>query len=73
MQGCPPKLDKKVEEDLVAENQLLRMDIDYLKNLSALVLAELRQLYPLKALLKLSGIARSTYYYHLKKKDVERL
>jgi transposase len=28
--GRPPKLDKKVEEDLIAENQRLRMEIDYL-------------------------------------------
>ena len=39
----PPKLDKKVEEDLIAENQRLRMEIDYLKKLSALVLAEKRK------------------------------
>ena len=38
--GRPPKLDKKVEEDLIAENQRLRMEIEYLKKLSALVLAE---------------------------------
>ena len=35
--GRPPKLDKKVEEDLIAENQRLRMENDYLKKLSALV------------------------------------
>ena len=39
----PPKLDKKVEEDLIAENQRLRMQIEYLKKLSALVLAEERE------------------------------
>jgi len=38
--GRPPKLDKKLEEDLIAENQRLRMEIEYLKKLSALVLAE---------------------------------
>ena len=38
--GRPPKLDRKVEEDLIAENQRLRMEIEYLKKLSALVLAE---------------------------------
>ena len=38
--GGPPKLDKNVEEDLIAENQRLRMEIEYLKKLSALVLAE---------------------------------
>ena len=44
------KLDKKVEEDLIAENQRLRqqlqyvqMENDYLKKLSALVLAEERK------------------------------
>ena len=41
--GRPPKLDKKVEEDLIAENQRLRMEVDYLKKLSALVLAEERK------------------------------
>ena len=35
--GRPPKLDKKVEEDLIAENQRLRMEIEYLKKLAALV------------------------------------
>jgi transposase len=35
--GRVPKLDKKVEEDLIAENQRLRMEIEYLKKLSALV------------------------------------
>ncbi len=41
--GRPSKLDKKVEEDLIAENQRLRMEIEYLKKLSALVLAEERK------------------------------
>ena len=35
--GGPPKLDKKLEEDLIAENQRLRMEIEYLKKLDALV------------------------------------
>ena len=40
--GRPRKkpLDKSKEEDLIAENQRLRMEIEYLKKLSALVLAE---------------------------------
>ena len=29
--GRPLKLDKKVEEDLIAENQRLRMEIEYLR------------------------------------------
>ena len=41
--GRSSKLDKKVEEDLIAENQRLRMEIEYLKKLSALVLAEERK------------------------------
>lgn len=41
--GRPPKLKKKVEEDLIAENQRLRMEIEYIKKLSALVLAEERE------------------------------
>ena len=51
--------------------------IDYLKKLNALVLEEerqkqkaqvvqeLRQKYPLKALLQLAGLPRSTFYYYL--------
>lgn len=34
--GRPPKLDKETE-DLIAENQRLRMEIEYLKKLDALV------------------------------------
>ena len=41
--GRKPKLDKQIEEDLIAENQRLRMEIDYLKKLNALVLEEERQ------------------------------
>ncbi len=41
--GRSPKLDRKVEEDLIAENQRLRMEIEYLKKLNALVLAEEQQ------------------------------
>ena len=35
--GRPPKLDKQVKEDLIAENQRLRMEIEYLKKLNALL------------------------------------
>jgi len=35
--GRPPKLDKQVEENLIAENQRLRAEVDYLKKLNVLV------------------------------------
>ena len=41
--GRPPKLDKKIEEDLIAENQRLRMEIEYLKKLDALVQKRLQE------------------------------
>ena len=41
--GRPVKLSKSVEEDLIAENQRLRAEIDYLKNLQALVLERERR------------------------------
>ena len=41
--GRPPKLDRKVEEDLIAENQRLRMEIEYLKKLNALVQKRLQK------------------------------
>lgn len=41
--GRPPKLDKKIEEDLIAENQRLRMENEYLKKLNALVQERIRR------------------------------
>jgi len=42
--GRPPKeLPKKIEEDLLAEVQRLRAEVDYLKNLQALVLEDERR------------------------------
>ena len=42
--GRPPKhLPKDVEEDLLAEVQRLRAEVDYLKNLKALVLEDERR------------------------------
>ena len=37
-----------------------------------MIIAELRQLYPLKDLLKLSGLARSTFYYYLKSNNTDK-
>ena len=41
--GRPRKLPDDVEEDLLAEVQRLRAEVDYLKNLQALVLEEERR------------------------------
>ena len=41
--GQLAKLPKEVEEDLIAENQRLRAENEYLKNLQALVLEEERR------------------------------
>lgn len=41
--GRPPKLEKKVEEDLIAEVQRLRAENSYLKKLNALVAERVRQ------------------------------
>ena len=46
--GRPPKLDKKVEEDLIAEVQRLRAENAYLKKLNALVSERVRQEKKLK-------------------------
>ncbi len=42
--GRPPKLDEQMEQDLIAENQRLRAEVAYLKNLQALVLEDERRL-----------------------------
>lgn len=44
-----PKLEKKVEEDLIAENQRLRAEVDYLKKLNALVAERVRREKNLKS------------------------
>ena len=68
--GRKPKLDKQVEEDLIAGNRLLKK-IECLgagrgtPKQKAQVVQELRQKYPLKALLQLAGHPRSTFYYYL--------
>jgi hypothetical protein len=41
--GRKPNLDKNIEEDLIAENQRLRTENAYLKNLQALVLEDERR------------------------------
>ena len=41
--GRPRKLSREVEEDLIAENQRLRAELDYLKKLQALVLEDERR------------------------------
>ena len=74
------QLSKAVEEDLIAENQRLRAENEYLKNLQALVLEEerrqrqktqviqtLRLKYPLLLLLEIAQLPRATFYYYLKR------
>jgi len=39
--GRKPKLEKSVEEDLIAENQRLKMENEYLKKLHALALSRI--------------------------------
>lgn len=66
------------------ENKILYLEAEneYLKKLNALVqergiskeqrvkvITELRAKYPLKILLKISGIARATYYFYTNKQD----
>ena len=41
--GRRPNLDKKADEDLIAENQRLRAEVAYLKKLNALVIEEERR------------------------------
>ena len=41
--GRKPTFNRQVEEDLIAENQRLRAELDYLKNLNALVLKRVQQ------------------------------
>ena len=78
--GRPVKLSKSVEEDLIAENQRLRAEVEYLKNLQALVLErerrqgkkalvvqKLRQKYSLPHLLEIARLPRATFYYHVKR------
>ena len=40
--GRPPNFEKSKEEDLIAENQRLKAEVAYLKNLQALVLKDER-------------------------------
>ena len=42
------------------------------KRSKAKIISELRQKHPLKELLKLSGLARSTYYYYLKQPNTDK-
>jgi putative transposase len=72
----PPKAanDRQSREELLAELGQLRMENAYLKKLNALVQArqapkkaqvvlELRRQYPVEGLLKMAGLARSTFYH----------
>ena len=78
--GRPPKrLPKEVTEDLLAEVQRLRAEVDYLKKFASLgfgrratpaqktlVVQKLRQKHALSILLSIAQLPRATFYYHLK-------
>ncbi|MCY7009293.1 IS3 family transposase, partial [Fusobacterium simiae] len=76
--------EKDKIKQLEEENLYLKAENEYLKKLRALVqerelkekkklrvIAELRAKYPFKILLKIAGISRSVYYYHIDKKDID--
>ena len=78
--GRPRKLKKAVEEDLLAEVQRLRAEVEYLKKLASLgfgrrvtpaqrthVVQKLRQRHNLKLLLSIAQQPRAAFYYHLKR------
>ncbi|MGZ3183490.1 MAG: IS3 family transposase [Telluria sp.] len=71
--------EEKSRDELIAELHHLRMELAYRKKAGlssgesegttrekAQVIAELRQQFPLAALLKVASLARSTFYYQLK-------
>ncbi|QPW46686.1 IS3 family transposase [Bacillus thuringiensis] len=72
---------KGSNEELLAQNELLRMEVSYLKKLQGLnfgeknitekekaqIIYELRQEYKVINLIKIAGIAHSTYYYWSKR------
>nr|WNL65126.1 IS3 family transposase ISAba45 [Acinetobacter gerneri] len=57
--GCLFKKAKSLKAEATYLNSLCTAD-------SVQVISELRQLYPLKLLLSIAKIARSTYFYHMK-------
>ena len=83
--GRPPKrLPKEVTEDLLAEVQRLRAEVDYLKKFASLgfgrratpaqktlVVQKLRQKHALSILLSIAQLPRATFYYHLKQMQRE--
>ena len=71
-------------KELQNEILLLEAKAEYLNKLNSLIeikkvqksdkiniIIELRKKYPLKILLEITNIKRSTYYFHLKKKDMD--
>ena len=80
----PKQLPKQVEEDLLAEVQRLRAEVDYLKKFASLgfgrratpaqktlVVQKLRQKHALSILLSIAQLPRATFYYHLKQMQRE--
>ena len=66
-----PVEGKKIALYYNSDSELIEVEYSDIE-FEAEIIAELRHKYPLKELLKLSGISRSTYYYYLKKKNKDK-
>ncbi|WP_141684921.1 IS3 family transposase [Burkholderia stabilis] len=80
--GAP---DERTREELLKENEYLRAEVAYPKKARCAaaseeagsakektqIVRELRQRYPMTALLKAAGLARSTFYYQLRTLDAD--
>ena len=71
--GSPRKrpLDRPVEEEL-KKTRCLNSSGRGTERQKAEIVSELRQRFPLKALLALSQLPRSTYYYHVKRRAEDK-
>ena len=76
---APPSPGQSTREELIARVQYLEMENAYLKKTQGLdsceresktaktqIIRELRPQFPLDGLLKLAGLSKSTYFYHLR-------
>lgn len=83
----PPEAESDLLDEvqqLRERNEYLEAELEYLKTRclsssgrgterqKAEIVSELRHRFPLRGLLKLSGLARSTYYYYLKQQGTDK-